>query len=184
MLFQELCKLEIEWNDEIPDNLRQKFCSIISTLKDIENIEIKRFILETEYNEPIIKIELHGFSDASSPAYDAAIYSKGFTKSRKVVTRLITSRSRVAPMKSSTIPRLELLGNLLLARLMKSVENALEDKLKITEKYFWTDSQVTLSWILADKKEFKVLVENGIREIRQISNKNDWHQQKIIQQIF
>ena len=69
------------------------------------------------------KIELHGFNDATLQAYGAVTYSRYLSKSSNIITNLIASKSRVAPIKPTTIPRLELLGNLLLVGLMKNVKN-------------------------------------------------------------
>ena len=175
IIFQEICKLDLDWDDDLPENLKRKFSNIILSLKESEIIEVPRYIFKNDLNDPISRIELHGFSDASLQAYGAVIYSRCICASGKIITNLITSKSRVAPIKPTTIPRLELLGNLLLARLMNSVENAFKNKIEITRKYFWSDSQVTLNWILADKKVHEVFIENRLREIRNISEKNDWY---------
>ena len=86
----------------------------------------------------------------------------------------MAAKSRLAPMKSLAIPRLELLGNLFLTRLIVSVENALSKVLQISEKYLWTDFQVTITWISPQRKGFKTFVENRVQEICKISNLNDW----------
>ena len=99
-------------------------------------------------------MELHRFSDASLQAYGAVIYSRCLCKSSNITTNLIASKSRVAPIKPTTIPRLELLGNLLLARLMKNVKKALQNLDYTVKRCFWTDSKVTLSWIFSDSKVF------------------------------
>ena len=88
--------------------------------------------------------------------------------------RLVAAKSRLAPTKPSTIPRLELFGNLLLSRLMVSVKNAISSVLKIAKEYFWTDSEITLAWISSQKKEFKTFVENRVQEIRRNTDLNDW----------
>ena len=87
-------------------------------------------------------IELHGFSDASLQNYGACIYIRSVSQSGKVSVHLVATKSRLAPIKSTTIPRLELLGNLVLSILMNSVKNALSKTISISDCYFWTDSQV------------------------------------------
>ena len=77
-------------------------------------------------------------------------------------------------MKQNTIPRLELLGNILLSRLMNSVKNALSKCILISNCYFWTVSQVTLSWIKAEGKMFKPFVENRVCEIRKNTDISKW----------
>ena len=79
---------------------------------------------------------------------------------KTISVNLVTSKSRLAPIKGSTIHRLELLGNLLLSRLVDSVKKSLSKVLSISEVFFWTDSQVTFAWIRTENKEFQTFVEN------------------------
>ncbi|GFW68925.1 uncharacterized protein TNCV_2918241 [Trichonephila clavipes] len=71
-------------------------------------------------------IEIHGFADASERCYGAAVYCKSIKLKSETLVRLITSKSRVAPIKSLTIPRLELCAAVLLAKLVKRVVAALQ----------------------------------------------------------
>ena len=77
--------------------------------------------------DPIVCQELYGFSDAIKSGFGACVQVRSFYRSGKVNVRLLTAKSRVAPLKTETIPRLELLGNLLLLRLIKSEKNALKN---------------------------------------------------------
>ena len=70
---------------------------------------------------------------------------------------------------------LELLGNLLLVKLVNSVKTALKNQLTISKTYLFTDSKICLAWISATGKEFNTFVENRIQDIRNLSNINDWH---------
>ena len=74
----------------------------------------------------------------------------------------ITSKSRIAPLKKhTTIPRLELLGNLILSRLVVSVLCTLKEEMDIKNVICWSDSQISLAWIKAVDKEFKHLCRTG-----------------------
>ena len=98
------------------------------------------------------------------------------TESGKIHVSFVTSKSRLAPLnKVVTIPRLELLGNLLLSGLMTSVLNALETELEITDVVCFTDSQVSLAWIRNVGKEMKQFVQNRVNEIRKKVSPNKWH---------
>ena len=118
--------------------------------------------------------ELHGFSDASNRGYGACVYVRSIYKSQKVTVKLLTSKSRVAPLKTETIARLELLGNLLLSRLSKSVKNAFNNQIKFDKKLLWTDSQITLAWIKSTQRKYKTFVENRVQEIRKNTSTDDW----------
>ena len=150
IMFQQICKLNLDWDSVWPDNLKQTFFRLQSFLKENEQIEVPRYIFDVDKNESQFKIELHGLSDASLQTYGAVIYSRCLSKSSNITTNLIASKSRVAPIKPTTIPRLELLGNLLLARLMKNVKKAFQNLGYTVKTCSWTDSKVTLSWIFAN----------------------------------
>jgi hypothetical protein len=102
---------------------------------------------------------LCGFYDASISAYAAVIYLIRKRNNTHEVS-LVTSKTRVAPIKSQTIPRLELIGALLLARLMDSVTQSLKDELILGPSICYTDSKVTLYWIYGLDKDWKPFVQN------------------------
>ena len=102
------------------------------------------------------------------------MYVCSFCRSGKVTVRLLTAKSRVAPLKTETIPRLKLLGNLLLSCLITSVKHALKSCVNFDKIYLWTDSKVTLSWIKAIDKEFKRFAQNGLQQIRNNTDIENW----------
>ncbi|GFW88895.1 integrase catalytic domain-containing protein [Trichonephila clavipes] len=118
-----------------------------------------------------IRIEIHGFSDASKRAY-AAVYIKCFNESGQSQTRLLCSKSRVAPLKTLTIPRLELSAALLLSRLVKKVVPILQ--LPIHKIWMWTDSTIALAWIKTEPHKLKTFVSNRVAEIQALSNDYHW----------
>ena len=114
---------------------------------------------------PVVKREFHGFCDASLNGYKACIYVKTIYKSGKIFVKLLSSKSREAPLKQETILRLELLGALLLSRLMLSLRNSLKDELFFDNVYYWCDSQIALAWVKSTNKEFKTFIEHRVTEI-------------------
>ena len=124
-LFQNLCKQKIEWDESISNEFKSQWDDVLSYLGNVKTIEIPRKVLNHDEGDPPQWVELHGFSDANQESYGACIYLKSIFKSGKVFVHLIASKSRLAPIKETNIPRLELLGNLILNRLIQSVRNAL-----------------------------------------------------------
>ncbi|GFX40337.1 uncharacterized protein TNCV_4319701 [Trichonephila clavipes] len=100
-------------------------------------------------------IEIHGFADASERCYGAAVYCKSKNLKSETLVRLITSKSRVAPIKSLTIPRLELCAAVLLAKLVKRVVAALQ--LETAELYLCSDSMIVLAWLRKEPMDLKDL---------------------------
>ena len=116
------------------------------------------------------EVQIHGLCDASEWAYAAVMYIQCSYQDHYLDTRLVTSKTRVAPIKKQTIPRLELLGALILARLMNTVVQLLD---KSCEVYCWTDSTTVLQWI-KNKQVYKQYIQNRIDEIRQLTCQYSW----------
>ena len=82
--------------------------------------------------------------------------------SKDAYTRLLMSKTRVAPLAKKTIPRLDLLAALILSRLIDRVRVALLPVIKVDEVYCWTNSMTTPHWIKGGDREYKQLVENRV----------------------
>ena len=89
----------------------------------------------------ITNISLHGFCDSSSQAYCAVISAQTQT-SACIISRVITSKTKVVPIKNLSIPRLELLACLLPSELMSNLCKLLQDVIILDRKYLWSDSGV------------------------------------------
>lgn len=172
ILMQRICKQKLNWDETLPDELSKEWNFILDSLESIGTLSVNRRL--ESLNDIVVSRELHGFCDASKQGYGAAIYNKSIYESGNIETNLITSKTRVAPIKGPTLPRLELLSTLLLTRLMNSVENALSESFPFGRKRYWNDSQIALAWIKATHKEFKPFVENRLKDIREQSNPDEW----------
>ena len=138
-------------------------------------IKFNRLYSYQDDNDPFESVQLHGFSDASMGAYGCCAYLRFTYKSGKIKVVLICSKSRVKPLKQVTIPRLELLGTLLLARLILTLKEQLEIVYDISSYHLWTDSTVAYCWIRKEHKEYKTFVQNRIQEIRKSSDFGVWN---------
>ncbi|GFV07234.1 uncharacterized protein TNCV_1312321 [Trichonephila clavipes] len=117
-------------------------------------------------------IEIHGFADASERCCSAAVYCKSKNLKSETLLRLITSKSRVAPIKSLTIPRLELCAAVLLAKLVKRVVAALQ--LETAELYLWSDSMIVLAWLRKEPMDLKTFVQNRVAKIQELYPNQLW----------
>ncbi|GFW28513.1 integrase catalytic domain-containing protein [Trichonephila clavipes] len=142
-LLQELWTLGVEWDSELPPKLRHKWHQWSSEAEGLTEIKIPRFYLGN-IDQEISKCEIHCFSDASKSAYGTILYLRFVTCNNEIETSFICSKSRVAPLKSLTLPRLELTAALLSARLAKQVSSCLKFDANI---YYWTDSLISYYWI-------------------------------------
>lgn len=113
-----------------------------------------------------MNVQLHGFSDASERAYATVGYVRSTYNDGQFEVRLAVSKTRVAPIKRPTIPRLELLGALILARLTNKLKS-LGTEIPIV---LWTDSMTTLFWI-KNERIWKQYVGQRVDKIRHLTAK-------------
>ncbi|GFT85210.1 integrase catalytic domain-containing protein [Trichonephila clavipes] len=168
IFLQRLWRSKLEWNDLLPAEEYREWQQFLVSLENINNIEIPRRIL-VAFPEVI---EIHGFADASERCYGAAVYCKSKTLKSETLVRLITSKSRVALIKSLTIPRLELCAAVLLAKLVKRVVAALQ--LETAELYLWSDSMIVLEWLRKEPMDLKTFVQNRVAKIQELYPNQLW----------
>ncbi|GFX07316.1 integrase catalytic domain-containing protein [Trichonephila clavipes] len=101
IFIQDFLKIKLDWSEQLPPDAMEKWMNFYQKLAKVNNFKIPRCILLPA----TIRIEIHGFSDASERAYAAVVYIKCFNESGQSQTRLLCSKSRVAPLKTLTIPR-------------------------------------------------------------------------------
>ena len=102
-------------------------------------------------------------------AYGAITYFK-----RGSEVSFVMAKTRVAPMKQLTLPKLELMAALISARLLSFIHNAMMDLYPMLEVYLWSDSQIVLSW-LHSNKHLKQFVTNRVNSIRELFPPSIWH---------
>ena len=168
LLFQKVCSSKVGWDDPLPDEVGVKWNEFRSQLSCLERVRVQRHILLPNHD----RVELHGFSDASMSAYAAAIYVK-ISCGEVSSSHLLESKNRVAPQKRLSIPRLELMGAVLLARLMAVVVACLKG-VKIDAVVYYTDSMNVLYWLRTEHRMWSVFIACRIKEINSLSNFADW----------
>ncbi|GBM30126.1 hypothetical protein AVEN_106806-1 [Araneus ventricosus] len=159
-VMQELWRLKLDWNDSLPIQLESQWKQFVTFLSTINTLNIPQYIL-LDY---ALKIELHGFADASEKAYGAAIYVRCPSNSGEISTNLLCSKSRIAPLKSVTIPQLELWAAVLLAKLAQKTITSM--KISFHSTVLWTDSTIVLAWIQKDPSVLKPFVRNRVSAIQ------------------
>ncbi|GFS91648.1 integrase catalytic domain-containing protein [Trichonephila clavipes] len=177
-LLQDLWKEEIQWDDPLPTHIEKEWKKWCEELPHLRNLKIPRLVLDSTLLED--DVELHSFCDDSKKAYGAAIYLR--TKSRNGISvKLVTSKSRVAPLNCVTLPRLELLGALVAARLASKMKKIVNLKRSCLQ-YHWTDSKIVLflikdphSWYHCDSKENPAdFLSRGLSADCLVSNSRWW----------
>ena len=172
ILFQELCESKVDWDHPLTGKLLTKWKSLIADLQEGQVMSIPRCYFDGIDGE-VISCRLCGFCDASVNAYAAVVYLIIQTDGGNI-SKFVTSKTRVAPLQRQTIPRLELLSALLLARLMSSVTDSLSSQMNLMQPRCFTDSQVALFWIVGKEKEWRPFVQNRVNEVRSLMPIECW----------
>ena len=160
IIIQLLWKAGLHWDSSIPVDIHTMWLSFKKQLPLLGEINFNRLIIAPNVTE----VQMHGFSDASEKAYGACTYLHSTDNQGKPHISLVSSKSRVAPVKPMTLPRLELSAALLLARLCTTVKQALKNKIKPT--YLWSDLTIALHWINTEPHLLKTFVANRVSEIQ------------------
>ena len=172
IIFQELCVEKLDWDDPLPDSKVARWEIWLHDLDSVKTISIPRCVFSQVDND-VLSCELHGFGDASQKAYCAVVYLV-YRSNEGISTKLLCSKSRVAPLKNLSIPRLELLSARILAVLMSNVVKAVESQIHISRVRYWLDSKTALYWVY-NQGEWKQWVQFRVAEILKLSKKEEWN---------
>ncbi|XP_078482500.1 uncharacterized protein LOC144743196 isoform X2 [Ciona intestinalis] len=171
-IVQQLCKEGADWDDPVPNDLRYRWERWRNELQDIENLKINRCLHPVQFGT-VQRKEIQHFSDASNVGYGQCSYIRLLNGEGKVWCSFLIGKSRVAPLKPMTIPRLELTAALVSARMSKYLRWQLD--IANYEEYFWVDSKVVLGYLANDVRRFHVFVANRIQQINELTEPKGWY---------
>lgn len=168
LLIQRLWSESKTWDEPLSEEASFLWMTIRKDLSSLSSsIKIPRWLHTNKEDQ----IEIHAFSDASEKAYAGAIFVKTRTENEMHVN-LLFSKSKVAPLKKISLPRLELLAAVLLVRMTSHVKSIYG--FHNAKFYFWSDSQITLAWIKDQPHKRTIFVANRVTEIQKSSNPSEW----------
>lgn len=166
LILRETWKLDIEWDQTIPEEVRRPWMEWIAKLNSMRNLQIPRWC-----GISALARELHIFVDASERAIAAVAYIKGIGGERRKVS-IAASKCKLAPSSQQSIPRLELQAAVLGIRLAEMIRSAATTPL--IRIVFWTDAANTIWWINSAKRRYRQYVALRIAEILSFSQPSDW----------
>ncbi|XP_065356294.1 uncharacterized protein LOC135950691 [Calliphora vicina] len=166
ILLQKLWLIKCDWDESVPQDVDMAWNNILADFHNLPKLKIGRCVRMPNSTT----IEIHGFTDASIKAYVFCLYFVCKDSHDNVSVNLLASKSRVAPIKTSTLPRLELCGAHLLAIFWNQIKQYF--KYTISKVYFWCDSQVTLHWIRSHSSFY--FVGNRVAEIQDLCADISW----------
>ena len=135
IILQHMWQLKLGWDENLPQNLYTMRMELHEHLRSLNKISVPRLVL------------------GKNPVNVACLYLRSSDSARNHTVRLLCAKSRVAPIKQINLPRLEHQAALLLAQLTETINAALS--VKIDKKYFWSDSKITLGWILSSPTQWQ-----------------------------
>ncbi|XP_061721087.1 uncharacterized protein LOC133527908 [Cydia pomonella] len=158
------------WDSASPQGICDLWFRFIDELPLLQDIALPRHVLPSTH-----QVSLHGFSDASEKAYAACVYIRVVDSNGAISTHLLIGKTKIAPLKRLTIPRLELCAAHLLSKLVKKVLTAYSSRLSFDQVYAWSDSTITLAWLRSSPDKWRTYVSNRIAETTSNVPASQWH---------
>ncbi|XP_055622791.1 uncharacterized protein LOC129766295 [Toxorhynchites rutilus septentrionalis] len=170
-LLQDIWRSRIGWDEEIEDNAFADWITWLKVLPKVENVQIARcFSVRYPFTEAD-EVQLHTFVDAGKNGMATVCFLR-FVKEGKIYCSLVTSKTRVAPLKLTSIPRMELQAAIIGTRLARTVVETL--RIRITNKFYWSDSRDVLCWINSDHRRYTQFVGFRVTEILEATEAHEW----------
>ncbi len=173
VIVQRLWDKKRDWDDpRLPEELLSSWKVWEKELDNLQSLSWPRCYCSEALDHPTSLRQIHVFCDASEQAYGSVAYLRTENPERGLEVAFITARSRVAPKKQQTIPRLELCAALTGAQLAKVLRTELT--LPIHSITLWSDSTTVLNWLLSQSCRFKVFVGTRVAEIQELTESDTW----------
>jgi len=169
ILYQQLWEEKLGWDESVPEPYLTKHRNWRNQLPILAEVKIPRCYFA---EEATLTTELHGFSDASEAAYAAVVYLRATYLVHEPTCRLVIAKTKVAPVKTISVPRLELCGASLLSKLLTTVRTSLN--IPLEQVNAWSDSSIVLSWLDGTPKRYKTFVANRISAITKMVPPESW----------
>jgi hypothetical protein len=169
VLIQNLWRHGCGWDEKIPDELNVSWENWLTALDEVKKVEIPRWF--SKMLPKAERIELHIMADASELAFSSVAYLR-IESGGEIDVTFVAAKTRVAPQKPLSIPRLELQAAVLACRLSNTLKSELS--LNLDRIVFWSDSLTVLGWLRSTQRRYSTFVSHRVGEILDHSNVNDW----------
>ena len=170
MLFQELTRLKIGWDDPVPVSVANRWDYWLNSLDHLNDLKFDRCLLSSSFIDSAAQLVY--FSDASERGYGSCAYIRAVNKEGHIRVALVMSKGRLSPVKNISIARLELCAA------VQSIRNDVllrrEMDIPFIDSLFFTDSEIVRSYIQNEDKRYRVFVANRVAEIRRGSVPSQW----------
>ena len=170
LLYRDLWKEGLDWDEPVSEEQAGKHLTWRSDLPALKEVHLPRCYTRAEAPS---SLQLHGFADASCNAYAAVIYLRATYPTQQPTVQLVVAKSKVAPLKTRTIPQLELCGANLLARLITTTGQTLGVPTNQIKAY--SDSTVVLGWLGGESGRYCIFSGHRIASTTILLPSQHWH---------
>ena len=175
MIFQDEVKRKRGWDHKITREAEERWTKWLRELLAMGSLHIARCIFPPGFRR-LVSAQFHHFCDASTKAYAVVTYMRLQDDAGGVHCSFIKARTRLAPVKTISIPRLELCAAVLAASADAQLRR--ETSLSVEQSVFWTDSMIVLQYIATPSRRFQTFVANRLGTIHRLSSPHQWRHVK------
>lgn len=169
LLLQDIWRHGSQWDDPVPDDVHTRWCQWVAKFEVCRAVRVPRCYGANITSRPA---QLHIFADSSQSAMAAVAYWRMECGPNEWQISFVIGKSRVAPPKLISVPRLELQAAILAVRLNRHVRKT--HHIDIERTIYWTDSKTVVQWIRSDRSQFPPFVAHRIAEIWEDTAIADW----------
>ena len=159
----------LDWDASLPDDIAVRWLEWSRNVQRLHDLRIPRPIL------PCFPIctQLYHFANASNSGYGCVTYLRAIDQHGIVTSKLLYSRTRVAPLVQHTIPRLELGAAVLAIQVDVTLIRDISADI-FQSSVYWTDSMIVLAYLQVNSKRYHTFVGNRVARIISHSEASQW----------
>ncbi|XP_065073508.1 uncharacterized protein LOC135697661 [Ochlerotatus camptorhynchus] len=170
ILMQRIWRTGSGWDKTISGEILENWRQWIGLLVNISEVKVPRCFFSATGATPNDS-QIHVFVDASENAYACVAYLRSMCNGMPRCT-LIAAKTKVAPLKPLSIPRLELQAALIGSRLLDNICKALT--IPVAARYLWSDSTTVLAWLKSETRRYHQFVGFRVGEILSTTTVDEW----------
>ena len=170
-IFQAECRTKKGWDEPLEDNNARQWTRWLENLSTLEGFKVSRCLLPPHFG-PVIEARIHHFCDASMEAYGAVSYLRLQNEDGQVHCSFLMAKSRLAPIRPMSIPRLELAAAVVAVQMDQLLRS--EIRMPLCESVFYTDSKIVLQYIKNTRLRLQTFVANRVAIIHDGSSPDQW----------
>ncbi|XP_049542604.1 uncharacterized protein LOC125955513 [Anopheles darlingi] len=169
MILQDAWRSGRQWDDALDEELNDKWRSWVATLPALQEVSVPRCY--RKITPASASAQLHIFCDAGEGGMVAVAYFR-FSTGHIIECALIGSKSKVTPLKPTSIPRLELQAAIIGTRYARHILGS--QRINVSRRIFWTDSRNVICWLTSDHRRYTPFVAFRVGEILETTDAGEW----------